>query len=621
MAILSLSATPTVFQSSVIFLLLCMLVNAYHDYCIIGAGPSGLQMGYFFQRAARDYVIYEKSNVSGNFFVQYPRHRTLISLNKRYTGKTNKEFNLRHDWNSLISDDESLKFTRYSKDIFPHADRYLEYLHDYQQKLGINVQFNTEISNIKREPCENAPDLHVFTMLDQRGSTHRCGRLIVATGIAKPVIPDIPGMEYTDGYEDISMDRDEFEGQTVLILGRGNSAFETATHIYGSTNLIHMVGRSRVRLSWATHYVGDLRAVNNQLLDTYQLKSLDGVVEASISEVKIVKNKKDGKLHLAMKEEDEDSPDPQEIIDFDNFAMREPYDRIIRCLGFKFDEEIFNQSMKFTHPRGRTSKFLSIHPNYESVDYPGMFIAGTASHSLDFRKSAGGFIHGYRYTARALFHLLDWRYHSVPWPSITAPNSQLMDYILKRINEGSGIYQMFSMLGDVIILNENGTFKYLEEFPIHMIHKLSEMTGHAATRVIVLNLQYGAGFSGPGNDVFRSDRATGDPSEAHTSNFLHPCFYYYETLPSEKHMKAVGRKEHLPRPNMLHHIVEDFLTTWNAPLSHILPLRRFFETIFSTDLRQHYAESCMEMALTHTSLPYHCAESYMRGEGLTVMKS
>ena len=81
------------------------------------------------------------------------------------------------------------------------------------------------------------------------------------------------------------------------------------------------------------------RAVNNQLLDTYQLKSLDGVVEASISEVKIVK--KNGKLHLAMVEEDEDSPPPEEL--FDNFAMREPYDRIIRCLGFKFDEEIFNQ--------------------------------------------------------------------------------------------------------------------------------------------------------------------------------------------------------------------------------------------------------------------------------------
>jgi len=41
--------------------------------------------------------------------------------------------------------------------------------------------------------------------------------------------------------------------------GRGNAAFEVADHIYGSTNLIHMFGRSRVRLSWSTHYVGDLR--------------------------------------------------------------------------------------------------------------------------------------------------------------------------------------------------------------------------------------------------------------------------------------------------------------------------------------------------------------------------
>lgn len=37
--------------------------------------------------------------------------------------------------------------------------------------------------------------------------------------MAKPVIPNIPGMEYTDGYEDMSLNRDDFEGQTVLILG------------------------------------------------------------------------------------------------------------------------------------------------------------------------------------------------------------------------------------------------------------------------------------------------------------------------------------------------------------------------------------------------------------------
>ena len=41
--------------------------------------------------------------------------------------------------------------------------------------------------------------------------------------------------------------------------GRGNAAFEVADGIYGVTNLVHMLSRSRVRLSWETHYVGDLR--------------------------------------------------------------------------------------------------------------------------------------------------------------------------------------------------------------------------------------------------------------------------------------------------------------------------------------------------------------------------
>lgn len=37
----------------------------HHDYCVIGAGPSGLQLGYYLQQKNRDYVIFERSNVSG----------------------------------------------------------------------------------------------------------------------------------------------------------------------------------------------------------------------------------------------------------------------------------------------------------------------------------------------------------------------------------------------------------------------------------------------------------------------------------------------------------------------------------------------------------------------------
>ena len=48
--------------------------------------------------------------------------------------------------------------------------------------------------------------------------------------------------------------------------------------------------------------------------------------------------------------------------------------------------------------KGRKAKYPKINHNYESVNVPGLFIAGGASHSLDHRKSAGGFIHGFRYT-------------------------------------------------------------------------------------------------------------------------------------------------------------------------------------------------------------------------------
>ena len=32
------------------------------------------------------------------------------------------------------------------------------------------------------------------------------------------------------------------------------------------------------------------------------------------------------------------------------------------------------------------------------MDMPGLFFVGPPTHSLDHRKSAGGFIHGFRYT-------------------------------------------------------------------------------------------------------------------------------------------------------------------------------------------------------------------------------
>lgn len=43
--------------------------------------------------------------------------------------------------------------------------------------------------------------------------------MIVATGLSLPNIPPIVGIEFAKGYENVSLNVDEFENQTVLILG------------------------------------------------------------------------------------------------------------------------------------------------------------------------------------------------------------------------------------------------------------------------------------------------------------------------------------------------------------------------------------------------------------------
>lgn len=585
------------------------LTSDFHQYCVIGAGPSGLQMGHFLERAGRDYIVFEKSNTPGNFYTEYPRHRTLISINKRNTGSTNKEFNWRHDWNSLLSDDDSLQMRHYSKKLFPHADKIVDYLRDYHAKLGIKVQFNTTISDILKLVVPSSGE-EVFTMKDQRGQTYMCQILLVASGAATPVIPQFTGVENTIGYEDVPIDGDSFEGKSVLILGRGNAAFETADAIYGNTNFIHMVARTRARLSWSTHYVGDIRGVNNGILDTYQLKSLDGLAEADVKGMNISRTP-DGRLQC----KPATSGKYKDMTVSDSYPFRDNYDAVIRCLGFKFDNSIFaksplaeasasasNSGFAGSNPgnmSGKKKKYPNITPDYQAVNISNLYFIGVISHGVDWRESAGGFIHGFRYTTRMVHRLLEHKHHGMAWPHESYPITEIVPTMVKRINEASGTYQMFYVLGDVYAISPDGeSFEVYEEFPVKMIHKFSEMTGCNYTRIIVNLMEYGKDFSAPGADVFRNGRAVGHFENGHESNFLHPVFYYYPELPttaannSDKHAK-------MPEAAMVHHIVEDFTTFWDGQFSHIAPLRRFVDNALGKDLRRFSAEDCFKWIMTH----------------------
>ena len=299
------------------------------------------------------------------------------------------------------------------------------------------------------------------------------------------------------------------------------------------------------------------------------------------------------------------------FIKFDNSTGDEPdnspsarigYDIVIRALGFHFDASIFDPDVR-PNVSPVSDKYPEVNANYELISSPDIFLTGAASHSLDYRKSAGGFIHGFRYTSKALWHHLEWRNHGIPWPHKKLHINQLLPYLLRRLNEASDIYRMHSALCDVIVFENSTHVNYLQGIPYGMVVDLKVHTGTNFTRGIVVTFEYGKNFSQPGGDPFKEDRATSGAQEGHMSNFLHPVLYYYEDKvpPLEGDLKLT-----LPRPHRIHHIVEDFNTDWSDSLTHVLPLRWFLEHVSGNDLRNVYAESCFMLAMTNVADPVGC---------------
>src|SRR5450755_3290710 len=146
----------------------------FHDYLIIGAGPGGLQMGYFLEQAGRDYKILEGGAGVAQFFRTKPRHRRLNSFNKRFNWFPEPEFNLRFDWNSMLTHDYSFPFREYSKELFPLADTMVQYLNDFSEHFDLKIQFNTRITHVSRDP-----ETKLFVLTDKDGNEYQCRVLLM----------------------------------------------------------------------------------------------------------------------------------------------------------------------------------------------------------------------------------------------------------------------------------------------------------------------------------------------------------------------------------------------------------------------------------------------------------
>jgi isopentenyl diphosphate isomerase/L-lactate dehydrogenase-like FMN-dependent dehydrogenase/thioredoxin reductase len=515
------------------------------DYLIIGAGPAGLQLGYFLHQAGRDYLILEKGTSPGTFYQTFPRHRQMISINKPNTGFDDPELTLRWDWNSLLGDDPDLRFTRYTDKYFPQADDYLRYLSDYARRHELRISYDTQVVRVDREP---APDGRgPFVVTDQSGRTYHAKRLIAATGFTQPYIPDITGIETAERYDEVSVDPDEFTNQRVLLIGKGNSAFETANNLTETAAVIHIAGPSSIKFAWRTHFIGHLRAVNNTFLDTYQLKTQNSVLDCVIDKI----------------ERHETGPAKGSYTVRVRYLRRDDtaefsYDRVIACTGFRMDASIFAPECR---PQLTIrDRFPALTHEWESVNVPDLYVAGTLTQSRDFKKYTSAFIHGFRYGIRALTHMLDAKYEGTPWPcrELSPDPKVLMDAILTRLNRTSALWQQFHFMSDVVVVDrDEGTARYFEEVPVDHVLE-GDFAGDADA--FVCTLEYGPGH----DEIDPFDIAVGrewEDAHKHDDRYLHPVIRHYRggTLYADLRL------------------AENLDNDWTYETEHREPLRTFIE--------------------------------------------
>src|SRR5438309_4651161 len=231
-------------------------------FVIVAAGPGGLQVAYFLQRSGNDYVALEADDEVGSFWRLYPRSRRLISFNRVHSIYDDPELQLRWDWNSLLTDGYEAPFRDYSRRLYPHAEEMRRYLQDFARRYELRVRCSSPVTNVSRQ-ADGA-----FTVRTGSGGVYRCGHLVVATGVATPHVPPIPGIEHAEGYESVSVDPDDFVGQRVLVIGKGNSAFEVADAILDAAAVVHLASPRSIRFAWSTRHPGHVRGHLTGILDT-----------------------------------------------------------------------------------------------------------------------------------------------------------------------------------------------------------------------------------------------------------------------------------------------------------------------------------------------------------------
>lgn len=478
-------------------------IKEFYKYLVIGCGPAGLQCGYYLHhKYNQEYLILESNSVVGSFFSKYPRLKNLISINKtnNYTFDDELYDTMRYDWNSLLTEGNTIRLNQFTDDFYPKSDDFIEYLKFFSCKLDLNILFEINVLSISK-----SLDTDFFEITCSHPSYSEnfiivCEYLIIATGLKEKSIPEsiIKISEELKinllSYSSFDLNLNYFKNKNIIIIGTGNAAFETANYINKVSSSIAIIGPSK--LAWRTHYPGHLRSINMGFLDSFYLKMGNNMYLDKYDTINAIKVQNDFLRYCNAK-----------------------VDIIIYCGGFECNFiNLFNQNIK---PNILSNNYPNLTPWYESINIKNLYFAGALTHGDDYKKGTSGFIHGFRYNIEFTMRYINNDINN----RIIISKDELIKHIIRRLNFCSCLHHRHGYYCDYIIIdteNRDTIFyyeklhrPYLENIFVPKNSIQIELMFCYGKEEFDWNLKQPGSFTQPDVVIpFRND----------ISSFLHPVF-------------------------------------------------------------------------------------------------
>ncbi len=186
------------------------------DVAVIGAGQTGLAVGYFLKRKGRDFILLDAADSVGSAWRSRWDSLTLFTP-RRYSALPGLEFDGDPDGH-------------------PTRDEVIEYLERYAETFELPIELNTDVSELTVGAGQ--------ILLEAGGRTITANQVVVATGpFQVPYVPEHARRldvfnTHAVGYRKPS----DVPAGTVLVVGGGNTGFQIAQELSATHKVVLSVG-------------------------------------------------------------------------------------------------------------------------------------------------------------------------------------------------------------------------------------------------------------------------------------------------------------------------------------------------------------------------------------------